>query len=74
MTLFQSKVFQNAPSKNFHSVVKVLSDMKKKWVDTQKQLQATEILLKTERTKPIQVHPKMFPALKNLGWTSNKHL
>ena len=27
MTLFQSKTFQNAPSKIFHSIVKLLSEM-----------------------------------------------
>ena len=38
MTLFQSKTFQNAPRKNY-SIVKLLSDMEMKCVDTQKQFQ-----------------------------------
>ena len=51
MTLFQSKTFQNAPSKNFHSIVKLLSNMDMKMIDTQKQFQTATILEKIEKGK-----------------------
>ena len=46
VTLFQSKTFQNVPRKNFYSIVKLLSDMEMKWVDTQKQFQRAKMLEK----------------------------
>ena len=45
VTLFQSKTLQNAPRKNY-SIVKLLSDMEMKWVDTQKQFQRAKMLEK----------------------------
>ena len=46
VTLCQSKTLQNAPRKNFYSIVKLLSDMEMKWVDTQKQFQRAKMLEK----------------------------
>ena len=37
ITLFQSKTTQNSSSKNFHSIVKLLSDTENEWFDKQKQ-------------------------------------
>ena len=51
VTLFQAKTFQNAPSKMFHSVVRLLSDTEKKWIDTQKQFQTAKILEKIKKGK-----------------------
>ena len=49
--IWNSKIFQNAPNKNFHFFVQLLSDMEKKWVDTQKQCQTAKILEKIEKGK-----------------------
>ena len=57
LTLFQSKTFQNVLSKNFHSIVKLSSDTQKKWFDTQKHFETTEILLKIEK----ESNPSSYP-------------
>ena len=37
VTLFQSATFKNGQSKGFTSIVKLLNDMEKDWVDEQKE-------------------------------------
>ena len=48
---FSPKHFKILSSKNFHSIVKLLSDMEIKWVDSQKQFQTAKILEKIEKGK-----------------------
>ena len=42
VTLFHSARLKNKQSKGFNSIVKILGDMDKDWVEEQKQFQTTE--------------------------------
>ena len=65
----QSKTFQNAPSKNFHSVVKLMSGMEKKQVDTQKHFQTAKIFEKSEKGKNQSKYTQKYIELcKSWNW------
>ena len=51
VTLFQSKTFKNEQSKGFTSIVRLLNDMEKDWVDEQKQFLQLKIQEKIEKGK-----------------------
>ena len=51
VTLFQSATLQNELSKGFNSIVKLLNDIEKDWVDEQKQFHKLKILDKIEKGK-----------------------
>ena len=51
VTLFLSATFQNESSQGFNSIVKLLNDMEKDWVDEQKQFHKLKILEKIEKGK-----------------------
>ena len=44
VTLYQSATFKNEQSKGFTSIVNLLNDMEKDWVDEQKHFQQPKIL------------------------------
>ena len=67
MTLFQSKTFQNSPSKNFHSIVKLLSDMEIEWFDKQKQFSTAKSLEKIKKGKNQSLCTQKCPQLCK-GW------
>ena len=51
VTLYQSATFKNEQSKGFISIVRLLNDMEKDWVDEQKQFHQLKILEKIEKGK-----------------------
>ena len=63
VTLFQSATFKNKQSKGFTSIVKLLNDMEKDWVDEQTQFQQLKILEKIEKGKNQSIYAKIFAAV-----------
>ena len=57
VTLYQSVKFKNEQSKWFISIVRLLNDMEKDWVDEQKQFHQLKILENIEKGKNLNTNP-----------------